>query len=399
MSLGLTTALLTSGSLGDDYGRRRVFVLGAVVLAAASVLGSFSPTPLVFVVGRLLQGVGAAALIACSLALVSHVVPLGPARATASGVWGAGLASGIGLGPLLAVYLPWRVAYAVIAAAALAVAAAALKVGVESRASQTKALDLPGIVLLASGLALVCAGLTESRGGVGLISVGPLLLGVVALALFVLVEHRSAAPMMPLPLFRSPALAAATLGALGAGLGIISVVSYFSTLAQRGLGFSAVAAAWTIFVWPALSVTTSLLTRHLSERVSGAARLVGGLVVVTAGMALLLHLSGATSSVRLVLAFVVTGIGTGVVNATLGREAVASVPPDLAGVGSGINNTSRYLGAAIGVTLVAVLTSSTGSESSEQLLANWDHALLAAMTLSLVALLCVGWFERQRRVL
>ena len=400
MSLGFTTALLTSGSLGDDYGRRRVFVLGTVTIAVASLLGTVAPSALVFVVGRLLQGVGAAAIIACSLALISHVVPPGPERATASGLWGAGLAGGIGIGPLLAVGLPWRVAYAVIAVAALGVAVAAVLGVEESRSGERKRLDVPGIVLLAGGLALFCAGLTESRQGLDALPVSLLVAGVVLLVGFLVVQARSAAPMMPLRLFRNPGLVAATVGALGTGVGIISVVSYFSTLAQRALGMSPAEAAWTMFAWPAVSVVTSLVTRRIPESVSGAARLLGGLVVVVAGMLLLLGLAPTTSTTHLVVAFFVAGIGTGVVNATLGREAVANVPPALAGVGSGINNTSRYFGAAIGVTVVAVLTSRTGNESPRRLLGNWDHAVLAAIVLTVVCLLVVGLAEiaRRRRV-
>ncbi len=397
MSLGFTTALLTSGSLGDDYGRRRVFVAGAIAIALASVVGAVAPGPAIFVVGRLLQGIGAAALIACSLALISHVVPPGLDRATASGIWGAGLAAGIGLGPLLAVTVPWRIAYAVIALAGLAVAIAAVRGVAESRVGRRKRLDTLGIVLLAGGLAVFLAGLTESRQGLDLVPVTLMVVGVFMLAGFLVVQARSASPMMPLTLFRDPALLAATVGALGAGLGIISVVSYLATLGQRALGLSPVEAAWVLFAWPALSIVTSLLTKQLPERISGAVRLVGGMVVIVAGMALLLHLTTTTSPLRLVLALVVAGVGTGVVNATLGREAVASVPAALAGVGSGINNTSRYFGAAIGVTVVAVLTSRTGTESPSQLLHNWDHALLVALALTLVCVLVVAVCESFRR--
>ena len=397
MSLGFTTALLTSGSLGDDYGRRRVFVAGAVAIALASVVGAVAPGPALFVLGRLLQGTGAAALIACSLALISHVVPPGPVRATASGVWGAGLAAGIGLGPLLAVTLPWRIAYAVIALAGLAVAVAAVCGVAESRAGRRKRLDAPGIVLLAGGLALFLAGLTESRQGLDSLPMALMVVGVVLLAGFLVVQSRSASPMMPLALFHNPALLAASVGALGAGLGIISVVSYLSTLGQRALGLSPMEAAWVLFAWPAVSIVTSLLTKRLPESVSGAVRLVGGMVVIALGMALLLRLSTTTSPLRLVLALVVAGIGTGVVNATLGREAVASVPAALAGVGSGINNTSRYFGAAIGVTVVAVLTSRTGTESPPQLLHNWDHALLVALALTVICVVIVAVCESFQR--
>ncbi|GAA1877166.1 MFS transporter [Lapillicoccus jejuensis] len=396
-SLGLTTGLLTAGALGDDHGRRRVFVAGALVLAVGQLLGAVAPSPGLVVAGRVVQGLGSAALIACSLALISHVVPAGPERVRASGLWGAGLAGGIGVGPLLGTVMPWRLAYGVVGVAALFVALVTPRLAPESRADVARRPDVPGIVTLAGGLALLCAGLTELRTGVGALPLALLVIGLVLLAAFAAVEHRVAEPMMPLALFRSPALVAATVGALGTGLGIIAVISYLSTLAQRGLGLDPLQATLALTAWPVVSVVTSLLTRHLPERLSGAVRLVGGLVVVAAGMLLLTGLDPSTTSAHLVLATAVAGLGTGVVNATLGREAVASVPPALAGVGSGINNTSRYLGAAVGVTLVSVLTSRTGTERPAQLIANWDRAVLVAVALTVVCLLVVAVAESRSR--
>lgn len=99
MSCGLAVALLPSGAVGDDYGRRRMFVIGALVLAATSVLATFAPDTLTLVLARVGQGLGAAAVVACGLGLIGHAFPGGHARVRATGIWGAGVGAGIAVGP------------------------------------------------------------------------------------------------------------------------------------------------------------------------------------------------------------------------------------------------------------------------------------------------------------
>lgn len=397
MSLGLTATLLTCGALGDDYGRRRVFVVGAVVLGLTSLGGAAAPDEVLFVAGRVLQGVGAAAVIACSLGLISHAVPAGPRRARASGTWGAALAAGIAIGPLIGAVVSWRALYAGIAVASVVLAVAARSLLQESTSGVPRAVDLPGMITLAAGLACLLAGLTEVRQpGAGAMSAALFAAGVVLLAAFVAVQLRSRAPMTAPRLFREPALVSATVAALVVGLGIIALASYLPAVLQRGLGLSPGSAAVLVLAWPAVSIVTALATRRISERIGGAARLAGGLVVVAAGELAFVGLEPTSSWLLPLVALVVAGLGTGVVNATLGREAVASVPPEQAATGSGINNTSRYLGAAIGVTLVTVLCSPTGQEDAGRLLAGWDTAAIVGTALTLLGAAVVLACGRRR---
>ena len=139
MSIGLGATLLTAGTLADDRGRRRVFVIGLVVLALSSVAGAVAASPLVFTLARAAQGVGNAAVVAASLGLIAATFAPGPARARASGVWGASVGAGIMVGPLLTSeldrYASWRYAYGLIAVAALALAVVARRErpGVDAR--------------------------------------------------------------------------------------------------------------------------------------------------------------------------------------------------------------------------------------------------------------------------
>ncbi len=112
MSLGAAAGLLSSGAVGDDHGRRRTFLAGALVLAVSSLLDAFAPDALVLILARIAQGLGGAAVLACSLGLIGNAFPAGAARARATGVWGASLGAGVALGPFLATGLAaiggWR---------------------------------------------------------------------------------------------------------------------------------------------------------------------------------------------------------------------------------------------------------------------------------------------------
>ncbi len=392
MSLGLTLAILTCGALADDFGRRRVFCLGAVVLAIASVVSAVAPSTVVFVLSRVAGGIGGAAVLACSLALISHALPPGHARVRAMGMWGAAVGAGIALGPiaasLLAVYWDWRAMYWLLALLVAGLAVAGRGLLTESTSGASRTLDIPGVVLLAGGIAGVLAGLTEGHGG--WLRPLPLVLligGVVLLAGFLLVQARSRGAMIDLSLFRSRTLRDATIASFTTGAGITALMSFFPTELQQGLGRGAVFAAVLLLGWSVTSVVAALAARRLGQRVSPRTRLAGGLLLTAAGIAATTALAPGAVWSSLLPGLIVAGIGTGVVNATLGGQAVASVPAHRAGMGSGINNTSRYLGAGLGVTVVFVLSVHPG-QSTAFPLAGWDvSAIVCAAIMAAGALL------------
>jgi MFS family permease len=400
MSLGLAVALLTSGAIGDTLGRRRVFVVGAVLLAAGSMACAVAPTAAAFVLGRIIEGLGAAAVIACGLGITSHTFPPGPARTRATGIWGAGMGAGPGVGPLLGsaaeATVGWRYAYLVLTVLAVLLATAAWFVLPETRSSPTRRIDVVGALLLGAGLGCLLSALTEGRQGwTSPLDIGLIAATVVFLVVFVVRQLRTAEPMLDLALFRHPALVSATLAAFATGAGIIALVSFFSTVLQRGMATSAVGSAVITLAWAAVSVATSLLVRWLPEAVSGAARLVAGLAGITVGL-VPLGLLGTTGPLwQILTGLVVAGIGTGILNATLGREAVASVPPALAGTGSGINNASRYIGAAFGVTVVTVVaTPPAGADQAAGTVAGWNTAVLLGIALCVASAIGVVALRR-----
>lgn len=403
MSVGAAAGLLSSGAIGDDYGRRRIFIAGALLLAAASVLGAFAPSAPVLVIARLLKGLGGAAILACSLGLVGHAFPSGPERARATGIWAAGLGAGVASGPILCAGLDmlggWRAAYVATALAALALAAAARAFLPESRAARPRRIDLAGALLLGLGLAALLAGLTEGRSGWDRLPViGLLGGGVVLLACFVVVERRIAAPMLDLGLFRRPDFTGATLAAFSSGAGVLALASFVPTLLERSVGASAVLGAVVLLAWSATTSVTSFAARWLPAWLNPRLQLVLGLLGVAAAQLSMFGLVPDPSFAQLVPALLLAGFSNGVINAALGYQAVASVPADRSAMGSGANNTARYLASSIGLTTVTVLVTHAGTGSAEANLAwGWNAAVLVTAGFSLLGVLAV-FVARERAV-
>jgi MFS family permease len=151
-------------------------------------------------------------------------------------------------------------------------------------------------------------------------------------------------------------------------------MSFLCTMLQRGLGQSPLIAASLMLTWSIPSVGTALLTRRLPDRIPGYVRLAASLLVIGIGMLALGPISTGSTLWQLVPGLLVAGAGSGTLNATLGRESVAQVPANRAGMGSGINNTARYVGSALGVTIVTVIAVRPSSHPQQSLLSGWNTA-------------------------
>lgn len=401
MSVGLGATLLTAGTLADDRGRRRMFVIGLLVLAASSLAGALAPTSLAFTAARAAQGVGNAAVIAAALGLIASVFPPGPERIRASGVWGASVGAGIMVGPLLTSeldrYASWRYAYGLTALAAAALVVATLRRVPESRRTAPRGLDLAGALTFAGAVCAFLAGLVEGRLGWGRPLVVGLLVLAAALAIgFVVAERRSARPMLDLALFRQPGFVAATLAAFAAGAGIIAVVQNLPVFLTQGLGQAATASAYLAVIWSGTSIVTALAARRLPARLGGRRQLGIGLLGAAVGQLAMAFAGPTWSWLAFVPGMFVAGVFSGVLNAALGREAVASVPEGEGALGSGANNTARYVGSAVGVTVVAVVAAAGADRGLPGLVDGWNHAVLVTVAVSVMGGL-VALLLRDRR--
>jgi MFS family permease len=403
MNVGTAAGLLSSGAIGDDYGRRRTFLAGTLLLAGSSVLGALAPNALVLILARVLQGLGGAAMLACGLGLIGHAFPEGPAQVRATGVWGASLGAGVAVGPILAAGLAalggWRLPYAATALAAAALAVGGRGLLSESRAARPRPVDAAGTLLLGLGLAAFMAGLVEGRTGWNRPTVIVLLaLGLALVVAFVAVEHRITHPMLDLALFRRPDFLGATVAAFASGAGVLALMSLVPTVIVRGLGDGAVLASVVLLAWSATSVVTALGARGLPSRVPPRAQLVAGLVGCAAGQLAVAGLAPDSPVARLLPGLLVAGAANGVLNAALGRQAVASVPADRAAMGGGANNTARYVGSGIGITVVTVLLTRSGAApGAAGLLSGWNVAVVITVAFSLLGALVVV-LARERTV-
>ncbi|MGW4962979.1 MFS transporter [Nonomuraea sp. NPDC004186] len=389
ISLGLSALLLVAGGLADDHGRRRAYVAGTWALAAGALLAALSVNTAMFVVARLVQGGASAAMLAGSLGMLGHAYPGGPDRVRVTGRYGAMLGLGIALGPLLsgsiAAAWSWRGVHVLVAVAGAVLAVAAGRVLPESRSDRRRPHDLPGAITLALGTAALLAGVTEGRLGWNRpVVYASFAAAVVLLAAFTLIENRRREPLIELGLLRRPLFLVATSGAFVTGIAVIGMMSYLPTVLQVTRSLTPLTSAVLFSLWSGMSFLASLLARHL--RVHSGVRLALGLLLSAAGALLTLGVADAAPWTRVVAGLVVGGVGSGLINASLTHLAIESVPLARASMGSGANNTARYVGSSLGVAAMATTIGSLG----------WQHgtdvttiayaaiaALAAALTLTL----------------
>jgi MFS family permease len=384
--LGLAALLLVAGSLADDYGRRRIFLSGTLALGLTTALGALTTSTWQFTLARIAQGAASAALLASGLGLIVHAFPSPRGRLHATGVWGAFVSGGIAAGPLVAAALPnWRAGYGVLGAAALLLAALGTRTLAESRAPRGGRPDTLGA--LAFGLALVAlvAALTLGRDGWLRAQVGLLLAAAVVLgAAFVAVERRTATPMIDLGLLRRPRFLASSAGGLFTGLSVIGMFSFLPALMQQVLHLSPLDTAWLVLLWSGLSFAVALQVKHLAPRVPPRAQLGIGFALHMIAVLTMLGALASGSWSRLLPGLIVGGVGSGLLNGALPLLAVESVPRERAAMGSGAQQTFRYIGSCAGVALTIALATSAGS-----LTRGTDIALLVSAILAVAGAVLV----------
>ncbi|MFI0979748.1 MFS transporter [Streptomyces sp. NPDC021093] len=397
ISVGLAACLMVAGTLADDYGRKRIFVIGGALLALATVVCAIAPSTPVFVLGRIVQGGASAALLASSLGLLGHVFAPGPERARATGLWGAMVGGGIAIGPVFSALLgkvtDWRVTYGVLAVLAVLVMLWGIRTLEESRSEHRRSFDIAGVLTLGLGITLLIAGLTEGRSGwtqphVVIFLVAAVLL----LAGFVWVEKHVAEPMLDLGLFRRPAFIASIVGALATGMGVIGLMTYVPTAAQSMLGLSPLGSAGLLAFWSGLSFVAAPQARRFVTRVGDRHQVAVGLVVCGIGELALIGIDEQSSWWRFVPGLVLAGLGSGVVNAALAGLAVRSVPAHRVAVGSAANNASRYLGSSLGVALVAAVLALAprGGGAAHEMGTGMSYAAVIAGVLTIVGAILVA---------
>jgi EmrB/QacA subfamily drug resistance transporter len=398
-TLTLAAFVLVGGSLGDRFGRRRVFLIGVVWFALASLACGLAPNLDVLIAFRAIQGVGSALLTPGALALIQSVFHPDD-RAKAVGAW-SGLASIAGAaGPLVGGYLiefaSWRWIVLINLPLAVAVVAIALRYVPESRELVAGHFDLPGAALGALGLAGVTYSLVEA-GAKGLGSASVIvtaLAGIAALVAFVLVERRSPAPMMPLSLFGSREFSAANALTLTAYGALAALFFFFATYLQVVGGYKPLVAGLA-----SLPVTIVMMT--LSSRVGGLTTKLGARRLMAAGGALtavgvlILSTSGYHPNywARILPALVVFSVGLVMIAVPVTVTVLNSTTTDRAGIASGVNNAVARAAGALAVAAFPLLVGLKGDGYADP--AKLEPAFSKAMVLAAVLFAVTGliaWF-------
>jgi EmrB/QacA subfamily drug resistance transporter len=402
-TLALASVVLTAGSLADRFGRRRLFSIGLAVFTLASAACAAS-TDIVFLdAARAVQGVGAAIMFAVSLALLANAFPEPRARAGALAAYGATIGGAFAIGPLvggaLTSGLDWQWIFLINIPLGLACLWITRAKVAESSDPRAPRVDWPGLVTLTGGLFLLVLALLRGNDvGWGSTQIVAELAGAGALlAAFLAVEARAAQPMLPLGLFRNRSFTGAQIAAFSISASFFAIFLYLTLYLQQVLGLSAIEAGLVYLPGTIVMFFVSGATSQLGERISPRVMIGVGLALVAAGMALM-TLAGPSSSWTIVLpGELVALIGTGLFNPAVVAVALGSVPGEQSGLASGVNDTFRQAGIAVGVAGLGALIpagAALGGGSAADYVDGLHDALFAGAALAAVGAVAAAWLIR-----
>jgi len=402
--------LLLGGRAADLLGRRRIFLAGIVVFTAASLLSGLAWSEGALIGARAVQGLGAAIISPAALSILMTSFAQGKERNTALGAWGAvgafGAVAGVLLGGVLTDLLSWPWIFFVNVPVGLAALAVTPFLISESRNATARSFDVPGAVLVTSGLVVLVYAITQANdfGWASLETIGLFASSVALLAGFLGWEARSKDPLMPFSIFRLRTLVGANVAALILGTAMFGMFLMLTLYMQQVLGYSPLrtgvgylAVAGTAIVWSALAA-------QLVTRIGVKPVLVVGMTALTAGLVYFTQVSvGGSYLGDLLPGFLLISVGIGFSFVPISIAALAGVKNSEAGLASGLFNTSQQIGGALGIAaLSSIATSTTSDEVSSGTVLNlaltdgFRSAFVGGAAVALVGIL-VALFVVSRR--
>jgi EmrB/QacA subfamily drug resistance transporter len=378
-ALSLAAFVLTSGSLADRLGRRRVFSAGLVVFTAASALCALSTSPTMLNCARAVQGAGGAAMFAVSLALLAQEFR-GRERAAATSVYGAVIAAAIAAGPLVGGALTTAFGWQSIFVINIPIGVAALVVTfrhiAESRDPMSRGVDWAGTVCFSTANALLVLALIRGNedGWGSAAVVGSLIAAALLLCAFVAIELRVDQPMLPLRYFRNHAFTGTQVAAFAVSASMFALYLYITLYIQNILGHTALETGLIYLPSTIVSLVVAGATAALTARVPPRALLSAGLAVTALGMVVMSGRADGDAWTALLPGFVLAGIGVGLLNPVIANLALSTVPEEHSGVASGINDTFRQVGIATGVAGLGAVFLARATSRIAELLPGTGHA-------------------------
>jgi EmrB/QacA subfamily drug resistance transporter len=385
--LTLASLILLGGSLGDRYGRRRIFVLGATLFTATSLLCAIAPNVGLLIGARFLQGIGGALLTPGSLAMIEASFRQED-RARAIGAWSGLTGVAAALGPLVGGYLidavSWRAAFLINLPIGGLVVAMSHHVPESRDPTSHGRLDFAGALLAALALGGTTYALIEGPGrGLSPPIVVTGALGVLALAAFVVTERRGSNPMVPLAIFASRQFSAANLVTFVVYAALGGVFFLLVAFLQISLHYSPIAAGAALLPQTALMLLLSARSGALAERIGPRIPLTVGPVLIAAGMVLLAQINPGDSYVASVLpGVIVFGLGVTLVASPVTATALAAVDARHAGIASGVNNAVARVANLLAIAVLPLVAGITGASFYDS--TAMTHGFHVAMIVSAV---------------
>ena len=373
-TLSFAVLLVTGGRLGDIFGRRRMFLFGVIVFGLSSAFIGLSQSEAWLVAGRAAQGIGAAFMMPATLSIITNAFPAHE-RGKAIGTWAGVSALALAIGPVVGGFLVENVSWQSIfflnvpvAALAVAVTLAATR---ESRdESSTHRVDFPGVTAVTIGLSALVLALVEgnSRGWGSATIVGLLVISALGLIAFAIVERRVVEPMVDFQFFRSRSFVGANLVAFIVSFAMLAMFFFLALYMQNIKGYSPLQAGVRFLPSTVVIILVAPIAGRLSDRIGPRPLITGGLLIVAGSLFWQGHLAVDTSYSFLVGAFVLMGLGMGLVMSPMSTAGMNAVEPSKAGVASGILTMSRMVGGTFGVAAMGALITGLGKSKIDDLL-------------------------------
>nr|WP_241831032.1 MFS transporter [Parafrankia soli] len=395
-TLAFAGLLLFGGRAADLFGRRRVFISGLVLFTAASLAGGLAENQVMLIVARAVQGLGGAVLAPATLSILMTSFPDPRERARALGMWGATAAGGGAMGALaggvLTEIADWRWVLFVNVPIGLVLLVGARAALVESRgqARGVRDLDIPGTVTVTAGLTALVYGIvrTESSSWGSPVTVGWLVAAAVLLTAFLIIESRTENPLVPLGIFRRRALRYANTIGVVMGSIMFGLFFFLTLYLQQVKGQGPLEAGLALVPMPIMIIVGSQVSSRTVGRFGPRPLIIGASVIVASSVCWLSALSAHGSYWSEVFGpLTLLGFGMGINMVAVTTAATAGVPPQLAGLASGLLNTARQIGAAVGLAVLAIVAD---THTDSELAAGADRADALTSGYSLGFLVCAA---------
>ena len=360
-TLALAALILTAGALGDRIGAKRLFLIGFAIFTGASAACGLAPSLAILIAARTIQGVGAAILVPCSLALLNHAYHRAAQRTRAVGFLAAGASTALAAGPVvggvLIALVGWRGIFFINLPIGLAGMLLTARYASETPRSRGRGLDVPGQLSAIVALAALAAATIEggAAGWTDRWVLAGFVVSLLAGACFVAIERRGSQPMLPLSLFGNSTFRATTLIGLLINVAFYGLIFVFSLLFQREQGFSALKTGLAFLPMTASIMAANLLSGRLTQRLGVRAAILLGLGLMSAGCLGLLGITQGTSYEAMALQLLVLGAGLGFIVPPMTSALLGSVDRSRSGIAAGTLFAMRQSGSVIGVALFGSL--------------------------------------------